>query len=183
MRKILVTLAVFCCFVASNVMAIPISGSINFAGSSSYLGGTTPATATGIEFLLGFTLLGNTGDYAGVQPTLVSFQDFYFSPIMSPNPVAPLWTFTDDGITYDFAMTSVTSSVSPGGNSLTLVGSGILGITGFDDTPGSWVFTTQGNQAIGSFSATSAVPEPGTILLLGGGLLGLALYGRRRRNA
>ncbi|BDV43019.1 hypothetical protein GURASL_19420 [Geotalea uraniireducens] len=182
MKRILAIFAAICCFAASTALAVPISGSLNFAGASSYLGGTTPSTATGIDFLLGFTLLGNEGDYAAIPSgTMVTFQDFYFSPTLSPNPVSPLWTFTYNGITYDFVMTSVTSSVSPDGSSLTLVGSGTLGITGFDDTPGNWIFTTQGNSAVGTFSATSAVPEPGTIVLLGVGLIGVGLYRRSKK--
>lgn len=185
MKKILALLAMLCCFAATTAVAVPITGSINFAGNNAYLGGTTPATATGIDFLLGLTLFGNQGDYAAVTPgTTVTFQDFYFSPTMSPNPVAPLWTFDFDSKTYSFDMTSVSSSVSPDGSSLTLVGNGILSITGFDDTLGSWVFTTQGTIKTLSFSATgssSVVPEPGTMLLLGAGLLGVGLYRRSKK--
>jgi len=36
---------------------------------------------------------------------------------------------------------------------------------------------------VGSGNGTPPIPEPGTILLLGGGLLGLALYGKRRMKA
>lgn len=34
-----------------------------------------------------------------------------------------------------------------------------------------------------SFSPTESVPEPGTVMLLGGGFLGLAIYGKRRKNS
>jgi hypothetical protein len=33
---------------------------------------------------------------------------------------------------------------------------------------------------IGKISHIAAIPEPSTLILLGGGLLGLAVYGRRR---
>ena len=36
---------------------------------------------------------------------------------------------------------------------------------------------------VGAGNGTPPIPEPGTILLLGGGLLGLALYGKRRMKA
>ena len=181
MKKIFVTLAAICCFAATSALAVPISGNVNFSGGCSYSGGTTPADATGIDFLGGLTMYGNTGNYAEVSPlTPVTFQDFTFSPDLSPSPVDPLWQFVYDGKTYSFVMNSVTAS--SGVNSLTLDGTGMLAITGFDDTPGNWIFTTQGQSATLSFSATSSVPEPGTILLLGGGLLGLAFYGRRRMS-
>ena len=181
MKKILVIFAAVICLIASNAFAVPISGSINFSGSSSYLGGTTPSDATGIHFDEGFTLKGGTGDYAAVPKfTDVTFQDFYFNPTLS-TPVDPLWSFNYGGKTYDFIMNNVSYYVSPDGSSLTLSGSGVLQISGLEDTFGTWNFTTQGSNAIGSFSATSApVPEPGTLLLLGSGLVGMFSYGRRR---
>ena len=188
MKKILVIIAAVTCFIASNAMAVPISGSVNFVGGSSYLDASGAITnnladATGIHFLIGFTMIGGTGNYASVPAfiTPVAFTDFYFSPTLSPTPVNPLWSFTPyfSNTNYSFVMDSVTYSVS--GSSLTINGSGLLHIDGFDDTLGNWIFTTQGDQTVGSFSATSApVPEPGTLLLLGSGLVGMFSYGRRR---
>ena len=34
-----------------------------------------------------------------------------------------------------------------------------------------------------AYSAPAPVPEPGTMMLLGAGFLGLAVYGKRRKNA
>jgi hypothetical protein len=138
------------------------------------------ADATGIDFQSGFVLGSRSGDYTGITDlTPVAFTDFSFSPVMTPSPVAPLWTFNFDGDTYSFDMTSVIVQRT---STLTLLGSGILSITGFDPTPGTWVLTTQGSGADLTFSAASTVPEPGTLLLLGGGLVGLA-YLRKRKKA
>ena len=60
-------------------------------------------------------------------------------------------------------------------------------ITGMDPTPGLFAFT--GNESGGVFSVSASstalaqVPEPGTLVLLGIGLLAVATYARRRRLA
>lgn len=171
--------------ISTAALAAPISGNIDFLGYASYTGGTTPSNATGIHFLGALTTsISNTGDYAGITAS-VNFQDFTFAPSLQPDPVT-LWSFTSSGKTYNFTMDTVTSSVSPDGSSLTLVGTGLLGITGFDSTEGTWIFTTQGSNSILSFSAVAdaaPVPEPGTISLLGAGLVGLGLYGRRKAKS
>ena len=104
MKKIILLFAAICCFVASNAMAVPISGSISFLGYANYLGGTTPSDATGIHFLepfSTFTGYGNTGDYAGIFSNNVQMSDFYFKPTLSPSPVT-LWSFVSlsNGYTY-----------------------------------------------------------------------------------
>jgi hypothetical protein len=190
MKRVLAAiLGVAMLITASTALALPsISGTISFVGNASYTGGTTAATAEGIHFLPAFGFFPGefvaaaSGDYSGTVGQLATFTDFKFKPSLFPSTVSPLWTFTVGGTTYDFEMTSISYLVA--GNHLVLDGSGTLGITGFADTPGSWAFSTEDNASANlTFSATSAVPEPGTILLLGGGLLGLAFYGRRRMKA
>ena len=70
---------------------------------------------------------------------------------------------------------------------LVLSGTGYFSITdlsgnnaGYTDTAGSWVYSQSG----ASFSSQNAtVPEPGTIALLGLGLLGIGFVSRFRKSA
>jgi len=184
----------------TSAMAIPISGSISFNGTLNLTGPTplvTASTATGIDFTTdymsefigtGFSAVvvgGKSGDYASVRNfTGVTFTDFTFSPNLSPSPVKNLWAFTSRGTDYGFDLYSIAVSHNPS-NTLALNGTGLLHITGFDDTFGTWTLTTQdGGEGDLTFSAASVapVPEPGTMVLLGFGLVGLAIYGKRRMN-
>ena len=183
----------------ANAHAMPITGEIEFAGSlDTSPGNETLLGATGLHFITARVNNAGpgtpSGSYLGVPDlTPVTMTDFQFSPFVSPGV---LWDFTTGGVHYWFTLVDVIVAQfefdvpGPGPNIafLSLAGNGIAYIDGFDPTPGLFSLSTQGGSSDRTtffYSAQTnvpeaAVPEPGTLLLMGTGMAGLALLRRRR---
>src|SRR2546423_42603 len=126
-----------------------------------------------------------TGTYAAVagSTAVTTTTGFTFNPTLTPSPTLNVWSFNSGGVTYSFDLYSI-STVSQGAGGgvefLTIIGSGMLHVTGFTDTVGSFIITA--NSAGGTFSFSSSngsVPDGGlTLALLGLGLT--AVEGLRR---
>ena len=164
---------------ASTANAVPITGRIDITGVSQAIDDGT--TAIGIDFLGGYTITSlagftPTGTYApllGTSPA-ITMNDFLFT---DATPIT-IWSFTESGITYSFDLGNITSVADA--TDLTgfkVRGTGVLKVTNFDDTNGSWVYTQSGI----SFSSEN-VPEPAIALLLATGLIGFG-FARRARKA
>jgi VPDSG-CTERM motif len=166
---------VSCGLFSQQAQAGPIVGGISLGGSYATNTGNVN-TATSFTSFPSVVVFSVSGSYAGVPTGLsspvVTMTPFTFNPFSAP--VIPLWTFMFSGSTYSFDLTVLSSRLQPGDNTLTLKGTGLLHITNFTDTPGTWTFTA--NQAGDTFSFSSsnaAVPDSGSAVAL----LGIALAG------
>ena len=129
-----------------------------------------------------FRVDSTSGNFNVLYGLIGDIKDFTFkSGAQAGYPVPPITGFEMMASpVFSFDLVSV-SVLAQSANLLTLTGTGLFHLTGYENTPGSFYFS--GNEAGGTFSysaSEAAVPEPGTMTLLGIGLFGLAGAIRRR---
>lgn len=185
--------------ITPTVFAATIVGEVEFAGTAVFNGPLS--TATAFTSFSGVQVSDGSGSYevptlvadgTSVTVTAFSFGSGSYSMTAVSPAVDPLWTFSVGGNTYSFKLSAISVSrpVVLSTQFLNISGQGVASITGYDNTPASFAFSSK--QSVGSpgvsttFTLTSTaidstVPEPGALSLLGVVLLGLV--GWRRRSS
>ncbi len=200
LKKLSLAVALTAVF-ATSTQAVQITGTIDFGYQAPLLTGGaahTPigasgslSSATGAAASTGRVFTGD-GAYASV-PTFVAgavtFAAFDWSPTTLPG--GPLWSFTEAGSTYTFAISSLTV-ISQTSGFLNLSGYGLLSISNsiYTPTPGAWTFQITSASGLangdGKFTASetnAALPDSGSsLLLLGIGICSLGALARFRKN-
>lgn len=200
-KTILAATAVFVLGLGGTAHAMAIKGTIGFTGVYDPNTGDLN-TATGIIVVLAnagtatgdFDLLVNTQtdatpDFDTTSDGTLTYNSFSFiTPI---TPIIPLW----DNSSVSFDLEAITLVDQTTTNQLQLKGTGTFKAAGYDDTKGTWEFTANQtvNGQIGGFTFSTSesgaplppgeVPEPGTVILFGTGLAGLALWRKRQTRA
>lgn len=170
------------CAIVSAADAAPI-----VSGSTLNFGGQSTCTSTSCAFGSAFVTSGTGSFNSFAFGTLATFSSVTFDPFTT----GQIYSTVDSGgrIASFFATAQTARAITQtsGLTSYTFTDAGTARLTGFDDTPGFYLFTANQHGMIqGSFSATadtvSAAPEPATwTMLIGGlGIAGAAL--RRRRS-
>jgi len=189
-------------FIAGPAKAIPVTGQMSIGGANTldysahtliFLPGTVvgnTATVTGSFLAAGF----DAGDPVTMRQEGVAIP--YLSPLLAAGSNLTCGggcIFTSDsngpapgGNIVGFNIVGGYSVVEVANNSLSITANGILTLTGFDPTPGTFFYSTQAPGSTVTFSATSvAVPGP----VVGAGLPGLIaacggllMLARRRRK-
>ena len=186
------------------VLAAPFAHAASISGTIGLLG-TDSFTSSSVTFTNPAYVFGGPGANTGSFSVLSDLTPVTMLPTLGGGPVSyspgfnvipsgysPLEFFTvtsSGGTTFAFWMTdydatySVDTTGCTNATCLSISGDGFFTGTGYDQTPGTFTFTSQltDGQSSTTFSAsTIATPEPSSIALLGTGMLAAAGALRRR---
>jgi len=176
-RKLVSALALVAAIAAPVALhATPITGQYS-------IDGTVTNTGTALNFTVGTIRTGiatQFGTFATLVPDNTPVTMGATGIVYAPYTCCSI--FTVGGLTTSIQSITATDT-SIGGVPITIFGgTALFTAAGYDPTMGTFGFSTQGSGPV-TFSATGAsspVPEPSTLALMGSGVLGLAGAVRRK---
>jgi hypothetical protein len=179
MKLFLACTAALLAATVANAAPIPANSDLNIVGSSNF----SISGVRVVDYINPASTLLNAGAFSAFDDCLGCVDmttPWDYAPASLPDVV---YTETDGALTTSFVATGtiLVDLVSP--TILDLEYSGYATLTGYDNTAGDLTLTlNQGtHNLVGSFSATAQpVLEPASLLILGVGLIGLAVVRRRK---
>lgn len=175
MKKLAVLLAGLT--LSAMALAGPIKGTIAFVGTFQDNVDTTTGNGT-LDFsnVIQWSVA-RTDDF---QDLTGDFFNVAFGPISVTGnaidlPVNPMWNLNDGfGVLTSFVLDTI-DLYTNNANGVEVQGSGVLSLTGYDDTRGVFSLDTANNELTFDADAT-AIPVPSTMALIGIGLIGLMAH-------
>ncbi|SMX22594.1 VPLPA-CTERM sorting domain-containing protein [Boseongicola aestuarii] len=144
---------------------IEIGGEVSLASLNDF---------TGVDFIGDGIVIVSAGDLSFAKGTAVTLTDIDFS---SPGDIWSVGLFS-------FVATSFSDILANGFGGKDFEAQGVLSAAGFDNTEGTFRFSSQSGRTLASFSSssfTTPIPLPAAGWLLIGGLGGLAAMKRRKK--